>query len=369
MPAKPFPQDPTREVLHYRSWGQATYLAEHHFALNADDQAFDCYPSRYRLRQGAPVSIYTNHLTGAAREEWAYHPDPNAFHTGETLDYRKHFSPKVFRHREDGPAIIERNRLGDLTEQWFRHGQAYEPTAHERMRWEASKLARGPFHDETLESLAGREPSMGATREVWSASVGTTATAAADYPLHREDGPAVVERDPAAGRVVWLGWYENNQGHRIDGPDCQIFDKATGVCVEETHRRRGKLHRLDGPADTRRDPQGNTTCEEWWRNGTTFRQNGPSLIHRDEQDPQRVLTHHEGSWFLNGRRLDKPTPKALQVWEAMVAQQGGPFTESTDQVPQTGPRSGGVKAAAAAAKAAQTKATSPTAKARTGDAR
>jgi hypothetical protein len=350
MPTKPFPDDPTREVLHYRSWGQATYLAQHHFALNANDQAFDSYPIRYRLRQGAPVSIYTHPTTGAAREEWAYHPDPKAFHEEATMDYRSHFSPKVFHHRDDAPAIIERDRYGDLTEHWYRHGKAYEPTAHERMKWEATKLAKGPFHAETMESLAGGEPLMGATREVWSAAVGTTGTATADYPLHREDGPAVIEKDPATGRVVWLSWYENNQDHRIDGPATQIFDETTGVCVQECHYRRGRLHRTDGPAEIQRDPQGNTTLEEWRRNGVAFRQNGPWLIERDAQNPQRVFAV-EHSWFLNGRRLDKPTPRALHIWQEMVQQQGGLFTQSADQVPARPQRTGGVKAAAAAAAA------------------
>jgi hypothetical protein len=354
MLKRQIPEQPTREVQHYQSHGQTTYHSEHHFSLNKDDQVFEHYPTRYRLRQGAPVSVFTNATTGAAREEWSYHPDPQAIYAAQAKTWT-HFSYPAFHHREDGPAIIERNRCGDLTEQWFQNGAVYQPTAHERMKWEARKHARGgPFHDETLESLAGGTPTMGADREVWMT---------ADR-LHRENAPAIIERNPQTGRVLWLQWSERGDKHRLDGPASQLFHPTTGVCIEGTYHRRGKLYRLDGPADIRRDPQGNTTCEEWWRNGATFRQNGPSLIHRDETDPQRVLTNHDRSWFLNGRRLDKPTPKALQVWEEMVAQQGGPFTESADQVPQTGPRPGGVKAAAAAAKVS-----APKPKTRTGDAR
>jgi hypothetical protein len=343
------PKEPTREVLHYTSHGQTTYLAEHHFALNLDDRPFDEYPTRHRLRHGAPVSIYTHPTTGAAREVWADHPDPKTL-PPLPKHYGGHFSdapPPL--HRDDGPAVIERDRAGDLTEHWYRHGKPYHPSAHERMKWEACKIAQGtPFHAETLESLAGGEPSMGATRELRSAAVGTKITAHSNYPLHCETGPAITERDPATGRITRTVWLQNNERHRTDGPAEEVFDPTTGVCVRQEHHQKGFLSNSTGPAIVERTPQGEVIGEHWKRRGKTFRDHGPASIKRHAEDPNWFLYFH---WHLNGRTTDEPTPKAWAAWQQMVKDQGGVFTPGLDQTPVRPERASGVKAAAEAARA------------------
>jgi hypothetical protein len=354
--------EPTREVLHYKSHGQTTYLREHHFALNLDDRPFDEHPTCYQVRHGAPVSICTHPKTGAAREVWAEQPNPQDL-PPLPRNYGQHFSHKPLLHRDDGPAIIERDRVGDLTEHWYRHGQPYHPSAHERMKWEAIKQARGgPFHAETLESLAGGEPSMGATRELRSAAVGTKATAYHDYPLHCETGPAYTDRDPATGRITRTVWLQNNERHRTDGPAYQRFDPTTGVCDWEGHYQRGNLSNSTGPAIVVRTAQGKVIGEHWKRRGKPFRKNGPASIKRHPENPDVFL---QSDWHLNSRAIDGPTLKALAVWKEMVKDQGGIFTPGLDQVPQA-PRSTGVKAAAAAA---ATKAATPKTTGRTGDER
>lgn len=342
------PQEPTREVLHHKSHGQTTYLAEHHFALNLDDRPYNDYPSRHRVRHGAPVSIWTHPTTGVAREVWADHPNPTALPT-LPKNYGEHFSDEIPLHRNDGPAVIERDRTGDLTEHWYRHGKSYHPSAHERMKWEARKISQGtPFHAETLESLAGGEPSMGATRELRSAAVGTKATAYRDYPLHCETGPAITERDPATGRITRTVWLQNNEHHRTDGPADQWFDPATSVCVREEHFRKGWLSNSTGPAIVHRTAQGKVIGEHWRRRGKPFRANGPASVERHPEDPNLFLDSH---WHLNGRATDGPTLKALAVWQQMVKEQGGVFTPGLDQTPVRPERVSGVKAAAEAARA------------------
>ncbi len=340
--------EPTREVLHYKAYGQTTYLAQHHFALNLDDRPFDQCPTRYQVRQGAPVSIYTNRTTGAAREVWGYHPDPKSLPPQDRY-FGEHFPFATHLHRDDGPAIVVRDLAGEITEHWYRHGNHYQPTAHERMKWAAKQHAQaGPFHAETLESLAGGEPSMGATRELRSAAVGTKATAYSTYPLHCETGPAYTDRDPATGRIRHTIWLQSNERHRTDGPAEEVFDPTTGVCVWERHYLKGWLSNSTGPAIVQRTAQGQVIAEDWRRKGKPFRENGPAVIERHPESPDLFLESH---WHLNGRATDGATAKALAVWKRMVEEQGGIFTPGLDETPNRPERPSGVKAAAAAARA------------------
>lgn len=124
------------------------------------------------LRIDGPVLIRTGG-GGIVCEQWAAHPDgyktPGYGETegiegfGDTID--------TYLHREDGPALIQRmtGENGPTVETWFRNCQEYHPTAHERMEWERKKIAQGgtPFHADTFQALAGKDPSMGAQEEEW----------------------------------------------------------------------------------------------------------------------------------------------------------------------------------------------------------
>jgi hypothetical protein len=46
--------------------------------------------------------------------------------------------------------------------------------------------------------------------------------------LHREDGPASIERDAATGNVIREGWYNNNVLERESGPAVIRRDATTG---------------------------------------------------------------------------------------------------------------------------------------------
>jgi len=75
--------------------------------------------------------------------------------------------------------------------------------------------------------------------------------------LHREDGPAYVERRPD-GTVV-EGWRKNGVLHREGGP-ARVERHPDGTVIEEWHRN-GRGHREDGPAYVERRPDG--TVEPW----------------------------------------------------------------------------------------------------------
>ena len=89
-----------------------------------------------------------------------------------------------------------------------------------------------------------------------------------DGGLHRLDGPAVIERDPATDTVICEEWWSDGTLHRVDGPAVIERDPATGIVTREDWWNDGSLHRTDGPAIIERDPAtGIVTCEEWWREG------------------------------------------------------------------------------------------------------
>jgi len=82
--------------------------------------------------------------------------------------------------------------------------------------------------------------------------------------LHREDGPAYVERRrDGTAAIEW--WYRNNNLHREDGP-AWVERRPDGTVVERW-RKNDKPHREDGPAHIERRPDGTTESETWWLDG------------------------------------------------------------------------------------------------------
>ena len=99
-------------------------------------------------------------------------------------------------HREDGPAIVNKNG----TKVWYRGGKIHRDN--------------GPA-------------------VVW---LNGTLSWYRDDVLHREDGPAVVHKNGGEE------WYRNGEYHREDGP---AFVHVSGARM---WYRNGARHRLDGPA-------------------------------------------------------------------------------------------------------------------------
>ena len=78
--------------------------------------------------------------------------------------------------------------------------------------------------------------------------------------LHREDGPAVIQRDGSKE------WYLNGELHREDGPAIEYSDGA------KCWYRNGKLHREDGPAVIYQNG-----TRKWLLNGMPHRTDGPAV--------------------------------------------------------------------------------------------
>ena len=108
------------------------------------------------------------------------------------------------RHREDGPAYVERRPDGTVIEWWCRNDKR-----------------------------------------------------------HREDGPAWVERYPDG--TVLEEWYRDGVLHRVDGP--AYVERRPDGTVSEEWCRNGRLHREDGPAGVVRRPD-RTVIDGWYLDGT-----------------------------------------------------------------------------------------------------
>lgn len=87
--------------------------------------------------------------------------------------------------------------------------------------------------------------------------------------IHRDNGPAHIERDPATGKAIWEEWLENGQRHRPDNLPALISrNPMTLIVTSEHYTKKRLLHRTDGPAYIVRDEQtGEVLEEEYYVNG------------------------------------------------------------------------------------------------------
>jgi hypothetical protein len=90
-----------------------------------------------------------------------------------------------------------------------------------------------------------------------------------DRKLHRDpsEGPAIIERDAATGRVIVEEYYVDNRWHREDGPAVLICNPKSGAVVKEYYLLSGRLHRdpAEGPAYIKRSGvTGKAYIEEYY---------------------------------------------------------------------------------------------------------
>lgn len=147
--------------------------------------------------------------------------------------------------------------------------------------------------------------------------------------LHRDDGPAIVYSN---GTQMW---YRNGEVHRDDGP--AVIEVPVSISRGNGERetigggqkwyRKGKLHREDGPAIVRVDG-----TEEWYQNDVKHREDGPAIkgsdgsefwyrngkLHRDD-GPAATRADGTQEWWNDGEfhREDGPAvvhPNGTQEW-------------------------------------------------------
>ncbi len=164
------------------------------------------------------------------------------------------------KHRDDGPALIERDlETGIITNEiWFRQGQTHR---------------------------AG-------------------------------DLPAQIQRDPFTGTIIAEEWWENNKGHRIGAPNCVGVDPVSGIVVNEYWGQNGVFHREDGPAEIHRHARtGILVFERWWAHGQFHRDNGPAEIDRHPETGE--ITYQQ--YWVRGVSPDGPAIRACSGPQEMAA--------------------------------------------------
>lgn len=86
-----------------------------------------------------------------------------------------------------------------------------------------------------------------------------------------------------------------------------VRDSATRVIVRETWRNvAGAMHREGGPADVERDPvSGSTVKETWCKDGWPHRDDGPAIITWS----LKTGKVNYSAWYRNGEQIKAPPRK------------------------------------------------------------
>ena len=117
-----------------------------------------------------------------------------------------------------------------------------------------------------------------------------------EHHVHRDDGPAVEEKD---GRKTW---YRHGQVHREDGP-ARIFPDGA-----EEWRLNGELHRDDGPAAKYADGSW-----AWFKHGRIHREDGQAVRHANL--PRDYWLEEE--WWLEGVKTTEEAVRKYAAWNSL----------------------------------------------------
>lgn len=150
------------------------------------------------------------------------------------------------RHREDGPAVINRSINGRVIYEWW--------VFDKQLSEEEFTKRFMPFID----------------------SCGVKCWKNPEGQLHREDGPAIERPD---GTKEW--WF-NDKLHREDGPAVEC---ASGTKFWYQH---GSFHREYGPAIEY--PDG---TKKWFKDSLLHREDGPAIVY----------CYGDKEWWIDGKQL------------------------------------------------------------------
>lgn len=116
--------------------------------------------------------------------------------------------------------------------------------------------------------------------------------------VHRDDGPAIVVRNPDTNEVVREEHWKNGVLHRDDGPAIEWLSE----CGDKEWYQDGKLHRdCDLPAVVRSDDSGDLNIHEaWYSRGVLHRVGAPASIWRDSDCKDHPIVHE--AWYMDGFR-------------------------------------------------------------------
>jgi hypothetical protein len=105
--------------------------------------------------------------------------------------------------------------------------------------------------------------------------------------IHREDGPAIVAKDPTSGAIQEFAWYRNGLMHRDGENPAAMWEDDEGRTRHYEWYSQGELHRYNGPAELMLrmgDHDGPfevplVVSEDWYKNGKAHRIGGPASFY------------------------------------------------------------------------------------------
>lgn len=191
-------------------------------------------------------------------------------------------------HREDGPALITVFADGTRREEFHVHGRL--------VHGELGIRERGP--DGQLVEYFYSDQRRGCWREIETAPNGASYEKhLKDFKLHREDGPASIDRQPD-GSFNEEYLLDGNVGPRADGGPNYVIGNADGTRIELWTDTDGLAHREDGPAQVEILANGDR-IERYLRHGNAWREHGPARVVRSRAG--KVV--HQSEFFADGQRV------------------------------------------------------------------
>ncbi len=269
-----------------------------HRLIRPDGTEIDVYLNKGLLDRKDEPALVEISPDGTKTEKW--YSKGKVYRTAtlkEDGEYHEKWYRDGDKHRDDGPAVIDRLPNGSSNEEWYQNGRKHREG--------------GPAHTEINDK--------GVKEIEWYV----------EGKRHREDGPATL-KTASNGKILLESWWKNDVRHRDDGPSS--IEKGLDGSSKEEWMVNGRYHRLDGPAVTevskdeireekwykdgqlyhedgpthkRTSADGTVTKEVWLKDGSLHREDGPA---RFEKFPDGSHTSYTEEWFANNEhhRLDGP---------------------------------------------------------------
>ena len=266
-------------------------------------------------------------------------------------------------HNPDGPAYIERDPETGLVEaRRYIHGELHCETGPAITLTNAAGVVLE--EDYFQHDLHHREDGPARIRR-WADGRLETEMWFLDGLMDRgDDLPALIHHGDNGVRLE-EGWYRRDEQQREgDKPSLVRRDNNSQV-IEQIWTQDGVPHRDGKPSRIGYDRQTGWHFEEWHQNGALDRPDGPAAFQMMDKIPGKPELGpnpkpHTMDWWKDGEPIT-PTAHQQMKWQIAQTRQGGVLWKEPAPAPeQQGPRPGGVKAAAALAKAiAEVKGTKP----------
>jgi hypothetical protein len=123
---------------------------------------------------------------------------------------------------------------------------------------------------------------------------------------HRDEGPALIVRTHATGRVVEVQHFVAGQLHHPRDAAVQKWD-GLGNIVQKHWYEHGVRHRADGPAIMIFGANESLAEQQWFRSGLRHRDDGPAVVTYLNDRFHRTMmpfTVSDMAYYINGKEVE-----------------------------------------------------------------